>query len=164
MRPFQIFAAMSAEGAVAFFRKLADDAPAVFSQAILAASNALRSRPQYLLKQPFEKRAAAVRQALSRVSADAVAEEMLAVYFLECRKELLVEWLDLLGVEHEEGTLKQEAPAEPAKQKLDAAVKKFRAAAADADRELLLRAFAAQSSIAWPALDAQLELRLGTEG
>ena len=28
-----------------------------------------------------------------------VAEEMLAVYFLECRNDLLTEWLDLLGLE-----------------------------------------------------------------
>ncbi len=157
MRPFQIFAAMSAESAAAFFRGLSNDAPAVFNQAVHTASAALKSRPQYLLKQPFEKRAAALRRALSRVSSDGVAEEMLAVYFLECRKELLLEWLDVVGVEHEEGTLKQESPAEPEEKKLRAALKKFRTQDDDADRELLLRAFAAQSSIDWPKLDGYLE-------
>lgn len=128
----------------------------MFNQAVHAASAALKSRPQYLLKQPFEKRAAALRRALSRVSSDGVAEEMLAVYFLECRKELLLEWLDLIGVEHEEGTLKQESPAEPAEKKLRAALEKFLAQDDDADRDLLLRAFSAQNSIDWPKLDGHL--------
>ena len=156
MRPFQIFSAMSPGEAEAFFGKLADRAPAVFAQAIHAASSALKSRPQYLMKQPFDRRAAAARRALSRVSADGVAEEMLAVYFLECRKELLLEWLDLVGVEHEAGTLKQERPAEPAEKTLRHAVKQFRRKDRDSDRELLLRAFAAQSSIEWAGLDALL--------
>ena len=48
----------------------------------------------------------------------ALAEEMLASYFLECRKELLAEWLDGLGIEHEKGSLKEEAPTQPDGSKL----------------------------------------------
>lgn len=162
MRPHQVFAAMPPERAAAFFRGLAERAPGAFQQALLAASAALKSRPQYLMKQPFDKRAAAVRRALSRVAADTIAEEMLAVYFLECRKELLVEWLDGLGIEHDSGTLQETVPAEPAAVKLGQAVETFRRADDDSDRELLLRAFAAQSAIDWPALDALLSSPPGT--
>jgi len=109
--------------------------------------------------QPPERRSEWMRKALSRVASDPIAEEMLAVYFLECRNEVLVDWLDRIGVEHEKGTLAGE-PAEPTAAKLAEAVEGFRKAASGdadvADRELLLRAFAAQSSIAWPALDALL--------
>jgi hypothetical protein len=116
----------------------------------------MSARPQYLRKQPLERQAAAVRRALSRVRSNEMAEELLAVYFLDCRKELLLEWLDLVGLAHEAGVLKDEAPAAPPAAELRAAVAKFRAAADDADRDLLLRAFAAQTSIAWPDLDSLL--------
>ena len=156
MRSYQVFAAMSPERALAMMRGLSDKAPAVFRQAVDAAAVAIRARPVYMRRQPFEKRAEAVRRALSRVVANPVADELLAVYFLECRRELLIEWLDRVGLAHEDGTLEEEAPQEPAEAALRDAITAFRAVDDDADRELLLGAFAAQQAVEWPTLDALL--------
>ena len=59
----------------------------------------------------------------------------------------------MTGVEHDEGTL-EEDPAQPAKAKLESAAKQYLAKDEDPDRELLLRAFAAQSAVEWPDLEA----------
>jgi hypothetical protein len=155
MRSFQVFAAMAPEEAERMLRVLSKEAPAMFRQAVDAAAVAIKARPVFLRRQPFELRAKTIRRALSRVSANLVADELLAIYFLECRKPLLIEWLDLVGLAHEDGTLKDDTPAVPAASELAAAVEKYRASG-DPDRELLLRAFAAQSAIEWPALDALL--------
>jgi hypothetical protein len=157
LRSYQVFAAMTPERAVEMMRGLSKHSPPLFRQAVDAAAVAMRARPVYLRNQPFEKRAEAVRRTFSRVAANPVADELLAVYFLECRKELLVQWLDLIGLAHKEGALEEDAPAEPPAAKLKDAVKKYLAADGDADRDLLLRAFAAQHAIEWPALDALLE-------
>jgi hypothetical protein len=154
MRSYQVFAGLDPEHAEQMLARLAEKAPAMFVQALAAASAALKARPIYFQRQPFPKRAQAVRRTLSRVSANAIADEVLAVYFLECRKELLVEWLDAAGVEHKDGTLVADAPAQPAEKKLRAAVESFRGAGDDPDRDLLLRAFAAQDAVEWPVLDA----------
>ncbi|MDJ0869871.1 MAG: hypothetical protein QNK03_27505, partial [Myxococcota bacterium] len=90
MRPFQIFAAMSDAQAEATMEALAANAPGAYGQALAVAAAAMKARPVFLQKQPAERRARAIRRALSRVAADAIAEEMLAVYFLECRNALLV--------------------------------------------------------------------------
>jgi hypothetical protein len=156
MRSFQVFAWMSPEHAQAFMQRLSKGAPEMFRQAVDAAALSVRARPVYMRNQPFAKRAEAVRRALSRVVGNAFADELLAVYFLECRKELLTSWLDLLGLAHEEGMLEEDAPAQPGESDLRAAVEKYRSADDDPDRELLLRAFAAQSAIDWPVLDALL--------
>lgn len=161
MRSYQVFAAMAPERAVEVMRGLHAKAPALFRQAVDAAAITMHARPVYLRNQPFDKRAEAVRRTFARVAANPLADELLAVYFLECRKELLVEWLDLIGLAHKEGALEEEAPAEPAEKKLRGAVKKYLAAGDDADRDLLLRAFAAQHSIDWPALDALLGVAPG---
>jgi hypothetical protein len=50
--------------------------------------------------------------------------------------------------------LKEDEPKQPSKKKLTDAAKGFVALDDDPDRELLLAAFAAQSAIDWPALDA----------
>jgi hypothetical protein len=153
MRSFQVFASMPPERATAVMRTPQKSAPGMFAQALAAAAAAFKARPVYFARQPLEKQAASIRRALARVSANAVAEELLAVYFLECKKDLLVEWLDALGIEHEDGTLVDDTPSAPPKKKLSEAAQAFRAKDDDADRELLLAAFAAQSAIDWPDLD-----------
>jgi len=154
MRAYQVFAAMDPKHAEGVLAALGEKAPGVTAQAVAVAAATMNARPQYLRRQPFEKRAAAVRRALARVKANDMAEEVLAVYFLECRKELLEEWLGLVGLEHEDGVLQDDTPEAPPAEALEGAVARFRTAADDPDRSLLLRAFASQTSIDWPALDA----------
>ena len=160
MRPHQLFAAMKPEQARALLDTLQEKAPLAYAQALGLTAGALKARPVFVKKQPPERRAEWMRKALGRVASDPIAEELLAVYFLDCRNELLVDWLDRIGVEHEKGSLVGE-PAEPPVEKLREAVAAFRKAARDeadaADRELLLRAFAAQSAIDWPGLEALLK-------
>jgi hypothetical protein len=154
MRSYQVFAGMAPEQAATLLGAVKKEAPGMFSQALAAAAAAFKARPVYLARQPLEKQAVSVRRALSRVAANAFAEELLAVYFIECKRDLLVEWLDGLGIEHEDGTLAEDAPQEPSKAALAKAVEAFRAADDDPDRPLLLAAFAAQSSVDWPELEA----------
>jgi hypothetical protein len=156
MRSHQVFARMTPARAAEFFGVLAKDAPGAFSQVIAATAAALRARPVYMRRLSFEKRAEAARKILSRVVTNALAEEMLAVYFLEIKRSLLVEWLDAAGVPHKDGTLESESPEAPPPGKLEQAVARFRKPEDAADRELLLQAFAAQSAVEWPALEALL--------
>jgi hypothetical protein len=153
MRSYQIFGSMTPERATAMMQALSENSPAMYASALTLAASAMRARPVYLRRQPFEKRAASIRRALARVSSNEIAEDILAVYFLECRKELLVEWLDLLGIEHEDGVLSEDAPAAPDAKKLEKAIAAFRKGDDPEDRELLLQAFAAQASIEWSDLD-----------
>ncbi len=157
MRSYQVFAAMSQEMAERFLATLGEGAPGAAAQALAAASAAMKARPKFMARQPAERQAAAVRRCLARVAASPLAEEMLAVYFLECRKELLLEWLDATGVKHEDGALEEDDPAEPDAERLEAAVAGFRKGDGPEERELLLCAFAAQSAIDWPRLEALVE-------
>lgn len=159
MRAYQVFAAMSPEQASRVLQALRENSPPMYTQALAAASVALKARPQFVLKQPPAKRAILARRALARVAASELAEEVLAHYFLEVRKELLVEWLDALGLEHEDGVLKEATPKAPAEEKLRQAVQAFLAGEKpdeSGDRALLLRAFAAQGAVEWPTLEALL--------
>src|SRR4029450_6067322 len=114
MRAYQVFGRMSDEEAGRFLAVLAEKAPAFHVQALGVAAAALRARAPFVLRLSHDKRAQAVRRALARVGASPVAEELLAVYFLDCRRELLVEWLDALGLAHKDGTLEAHDPPPPA--------------------------------------------------
>ena len=143
---------MSQEDSERIMQGISTEAPGVFRQGVSAAAISLNFRPKYLQKQSVEKRIASIRRAMARPASDTIAEEMLAVYFLKCRLELLSGWLDLLGLAHEDGILTDDEIACPDASELEKKVSKFRAKG-DADCELLLRVFAGQAAIEWPALD-----------
>ncbi len=157
MRSNEIFSRMSPEAALAFLTEVHESAPAVEEIALSAAAGAFRLRPVFLRRQPRKRQAEWMRQALARNAMAAVAEEVLAEYFLEYHNELLSELLDALGLEHEKGVLKTASPACPEPAKLRKLVEDFRKGKEPERRELLLRAFAAQSSIDWPDLEALFE-------
>jgi len=157
MRSYQVFAQMTPERAAQVMAVLVEKSPAVYTQAVAATSAAMNARPKFLMRQAADKRANMVRRTLARVRANDLAEEILAAYFLEGRKELLIEWLDLVGLEHDEGILENENPPPPPGPQLEEAIKSFLAGDGTEDRDLLLRAFAAQSAIDWPDLAATFE-------
>ena len=156
MRSNEVFARVSKEGAASFLAELREHSPATATVALGAAAAAFKLRPQFLKKQSRERQADWARRALARPGSAEIAEEVLAGYFLDVRGELLVELLDGLGVEHDEGRLQQPEPPQPDAKKLGEAVGAFREGEDAAVRELLLLAFAAQSSIDWPELEALL--------
>jgi hypothetical protein len=156
MRANEVFAWLGPDGTRRLLEELKDQKSGAGALALGAAAEAFRLRPQFLRRQPIEKRAEWVRRALSRPSSVAAAEEVLADYFLSTRRPLLVELLDALGVKHEDGELQDPSPECPAPKKLREAVKKFRKGEDPEVRELLLRAFAGQSAVDWPPLDELL--------
>jgi hypothetical protein len=157
MRSNEIFSRMSPEDALAFLDEIHREAPRVEEIALSAAAGAFRLRSVFLRRQPRKRQAEWMRQALARNAMAGVAEEVLAEYFLEYHADLLVEWLDALGLEHEKGILKTGAPACPAPADLAKLVEEFRRGKEPARRELLMRAFAAQSAIEWPDLEALVQ-------
>lgn len=156
MRSNQIFAAMTGEEALHFLEGMREEAPPVAEMALAAAAEAFRLRPDFLKRQPRPRQAEWVRRALGRTIGAGLAEEVLATYFLDHRQELLVELLDTLGVEHEEGRLTNPEPSCPDSASLAKSVASFRKGDDRDTRDLLLRAFASQSSIDWPELDSLL--------
>jgi len=155
MRSNQVFSRMNADEALRFLNRLKDEAPTVAKVALGAAAEAFKLRPAFLKRQPRARQAEWVRRALGRNVGAMIAEEVLASYFIEQRTDLLIELLNELGIEHDEGALKG-TPECPPKKKLEAVVKKFRGGDDAETRELLLLAFAGQSAIDWALFDQVL--------
>ncbi len=156
MRPHQIIAAMSQERFDQLLGSLSDINPEVIQGTTAAAAQILKFRPKFLMKQPPAKRMKSIRQAVSRPNANHLAEELLAVYFLKCQLSLLIEWLDLIGLEHEEGILTQDEVPCPEAADLEKKVQQFLGASDGDDRKLLLQVFSGQAAVEWPALDELL--------
>jgi hypothetical protein len=149
-----VFRSMTDEEAEALFREMRDELRPLYKQAERVAADTLRLRPVYLGKQPLPKRSRLMRKALALKPNAESAGEILAAFFLERYGDDLAELLGALGLEHEDGVLKDQAPEAPAKTKLKKVAKEFPQGENALLRGVLLRAFAAQSAIDWPDLDA----------
>ncbi len=154
MKAYQVFGRMNPEQTTALMDELAAEAPGIYTQAVAAAAAVMKARPKFMMSLPAEKRGQMVRRSLARVAASPLAEEVLASYFLGPKKDLLIEWLDALGIAHEEGSLEEGDPECPPEDKLRDIVEAFRKEEDREVRELLLQAFASQSAIDWPPLEA----------
>jgi hypothetical protein len=157
MRANEVFSWLGPDRTQQLLKEMLDQTPGAAAVALGAAAEAFRLRPQFLRRQPIEKRAEWVRRALARPSSAAAAEQVLAEYFLAAHRPLLVELLDALEVKHDDAELEDPSPPCPDPKKLRKVVTSFRKGEDPESREFLLRAFAAQSAIDWPPLEELLE-------
>ena len=149
-----VFRTMSQEEAETLFREMQQELRPLYDQCARVAADTLRVRPVFLSKQKLPKRASMMRKALALKGNAEASAELLAAYLLEKYAEDLGELLDAFGIEHEEGVLKDEAPSSPDKKTLEKVVAEFPQGEKKIMRGVLLKAFAAQSAIDWPELDA----------
>lgn len=157
VRSNDVFSRMTREQAERFLEELRLQSSTGAAVALSAAANAFKLRPQFLRRQPRARQAEWMRRALSRAASATVAEEVLAEYFLAGHRKLVGELLDAFGVDHEDGELRGENPPCPDSGTLENAVQAFRKGEGRERRDLLLRAFAAQTAISWPELEALLD-------
>ena len=157
MRSNEVFARMSPEATLVFLDELTEADRAAATAVLGSVAEAFKLRPKFLRSQPRAKQAEWMRKVLGRAAAADAAEEILAAYFLsEAHLGLLTELLDALGLEHDEGQLAEANPKCPEKKELERAIQQFREGDAPERRQVLLEAFAAQSAVDWPALEALL--------
>jgi len=94
--------------ATAFWQHPPQELAALAAQDIVKL---LRVRPQAFHKVPLQQRVNALA-GLAHPS-DAVAEALLVALHLEARRQLLIDFLDAIGVAHEEGLLEADAEFPP---------------------------------------------------
>jgi len=126
-------------------------------EATLGAVARLRGmRPQFLKKQPKPTRHKTMVQAMSKPAFDEAAGSLLRGWLLKHQIVLLTQFLDALGIEHEEGIV-EELPETIADDALSAALYNL---LANHDRDvvvLYLHAFHTMNDAGWPNLETALE-------
>jgi hypothetical protein len=132
----------------AFWQDPPQEAAALAVQEIVKL---LRVRPQALPKVPVAQRASALA-ALAQPP-EALAESLLVALHLECRRELLADFLDSLGITHEQGLLAEDAEFPPPEaEQLEGALSTLRAKHPDDAIRLYWNALWIQDPERWAAL------------
>ena len=121
-----------------------------------AVAEARKLRPVFLERQPRPQRNATMLATLARPALDLVAGNLLRVWLLKKHKQMLADFLDALGIPHQEGVV-DELPSEMDEAKIRAAVDTLLGKYPPEVVAVYLHAFSEMNTVAWPPLKTMLE-------
>jgi len=121
-----------------------------------AVAEARKVRPVFLERQPRSERHTAMLHTLARPSLEATAGNLLRAWLVKKQKAMLVDFLDGLGIAHNEGVV-DDLPASIEDDKLRAAVDALLAKYPAETVAVYLQAFNEMNQANWPNLKTLLE-------
>jgi hypothetical protein len=119
-------------------------------EAVASIATHMKFRPRSILALTPDKRARYLAQ-LPNVS-DAIAARALVNYHLERQRPMMGDFLDLLGISHENGLISEEKIAKPETAKVKTAAKDLAAKYPKDDVALYLATLVSQDPETWEAL------------
>ncbi len=156
MRPHEVAASVEPAQWEAILAAVREHNPDLWRDLERAACQDQRIPPRLWQRYGAADRRALVRRALGAPASGPLALDVLREYLLAEQRPLVMRFLDLAGVPHEEGVLLEGPVPEPAAAQLDAAIDTLLAETPRATALLYLRALSAQDNVEWPRLEARL--------
>jgi hypothetical protein len=132
-----------------------------YKAAIEALAPAANVRPVFVMRMPTEKRHSWVARQLGRKASEAIAGNVLQYWLSGPCKQMLIDFLDQLGIEHQDGLI-EELPESPPAGKLAGAVDTIMANYPREHVAIYLQVFQAMDLASWPELDSIIEEQLQT--
>jgi hypothetical protein len=152
-----IWSAMPDELAARILSELRGEQPDLYREAQGTAAAALNMRPQVFRQQPAPRQAATIRRVFTQVGRETVAAHVLIEWLTRLRKPMLVQFLDDLGVTHEDGTVSEGVGEEPEREKLTAAIRHLRETFPAGEVTAYLSAFYLTTGYEWKSLPELIE-------
>ena len=151
-RPSRLWKKMSAERRMAAAEVFWADEQSTEQQieAVGALAGHMKFRPKSVISLPLEKKVKYLAT-LPNVS-DTVAARALVNYHLEHQRPMMVAFLDLLGITHENGLINEENVTKPDAQKLKAAAAELSSKFPKEDVILYFSTLVSQDPDTWAAL------------
>ena len=128
----------------------------VYKATLKTVADARRVRPVFMERQPRVQRHTSMVATLSKPSMELAASTLLRTWLLKGQKLLLIDFLDALGIEHEDGIV-DDLPTTMDEAKLKEAVDAMLAKYSNEMVAVYLNAFNGMNETDWPALRTMLE-------
>lgn len=158
MKAHELFQRMSPARAAEVFGFLQREQKPVYKAAIQGLANQRNLRGVFIERKPPNERHTWMQTALRRPMSDALASHLLQGWLLAAQKPMLCDFLDALGVAHEEDGTVENLPECPPKEKISGAVEQLLAKYPAETVAIYLHTFRdMDSAVQWPALNEILD-------
>jgi hypothetical protein len=118
MKPHEIFHAMAPEVAARIFNDLHENERPLYKATIDTLAKQRKLRPVFVERKPRNERNAWLQDALGRKTNEDSAAHILQLWLVKTQSALLCDFLDALGIKHDEHGMVEDLPAAPAHEQL----------------------------------------------
>jgi hypothetical protein len=129
----------------------------LYKATIEAVAKQRKLRPVFIERKPRNERHAWLHEALGRKANDAIAGHILQIWLVGQHKALLCDFLDALGIKHDENGTVEQLPPQPEKELLEKAVDDVLQKHEAETVAVYLHAFQALNDTGWTSLDEILQ-------
>ena len=162
LKPHEIFARMSPEVAAQLFSFLFEKEKPLYKATIDSLAKQRKLRPVFVERKPRDERHSWMKETLGKKASEGVAAHLLQIWLVGAHSKLLCDFLDGLGIAHDENGTIDELPAAPAKADLVRTIGELRTKHDPAVIAVYMHAFQALDENGWPSL-AELLAEGGSE-
>ena len=153
MKCYEIFSRLSPELTNEIFAHLIENEKPVYKAMIQNLATRRKLRPVFVERKPRDERHVWLKQALSVKSADDVATQLLQIWLLGAHRQMICDFLDLLGIKHDGKGVVDNLPAEPQREALADTITKLQENRPTEVVAVYLHAFQAMDETGWSTLD-----------
>lgn len=129
----------------------------LYRTALAAVAEARKLRPVFMERQPKAQRHQAMLTTLTRPGLELVTGNLIRGWLLKKYKDMLVDFLDALGIPHKDGVVEEDLPTTMEDDKLKGAVDKLLAKYPPEVVAVYLNAFNEMNEVEWQNLKSMLE-------
>ena len=156
MKCYEVFGKLSPELANEIFAYLLEFEKPVYKAMVQNIASRRKLRPVFIERKPRRERHLWLQQALSLKSADDLTIQLLQIWLLGAQREMICEFLDSLGIEHDGKGVVDNLPAAPSRDRLNETIGKLLEKRSPETVALYLHAFQAMDETGWSILDEAL--------
>jgi hypothetical protein len=156
MKCYEIFGKISPELTNEIFSYLLDSEKLVYKAMIQNIASRRKLRPVFIERKPKNDRHLWLQQALSLKNADDIAMQLLQIWLLGAQREMICEFLDSLGIEHDGKGVVENLPGAPSRERLNETITKLLEKHSREVVAVYLHAFQGMDETGWAVLDEAL--------
>lgn len=157
LTPSDIFQRTTPALAAGIFSYLHESEKPLYKATIETVAKQRKLRPVFIERKPREERHAWLREALGRKASDAIAAHVLQIWLVGRHSDLLCDFLDGLGIKHDENGTVNHLPPQPAKEALEKVIGDLLQKHDPEIVTIYLHAFQALDDNGWASLDGILQ-------
>lgn len=152
LKPHEIFTRMSPVVAAQLLGLLQEKETPLYKATIETLTKARKLRPIFIERRPREERYHWLQANIGKPMHDGVAAHLLQIWLVSAQSKLLCDFLDALGIAHDENGTVEALPSSPPKAELASAIETLLAKHDPAVVAVYLHAFQAMDDKGWEPL------------
>lgn len=153
MSPNDIFSQMPESTCTAMLADMFENEKPLYKNLIENLAKQRKLRPVFIERKPRPERFAWIKEALGRRQNEPAAANLLQIWLVSRHSKMLCDFLDSLGIKHDDNGTVDQIPAQPEKGALEAAVRGLLEKYDPSNVAVYLNAFQALDETGWPLLD-----------